>query len=327
MDIRGVLEGLDCLLLDPLRILLRLGDDLAKREGVAWVVRKGDHRLDSVEVDLYDRIIEGCIARLHLLIILRTLVDLEVLLYDVVGLPDGGQTCGLRGHGVDAVTEIHGHGVDARSDELEDGVLHELVLEGRTDQGEGHIHRADPWLRATVQKHCDDLRVLDLIELTDHGFRKLRTTLTDRNGTLGAVTGVGIGYDRHVAGLDQHLTHILVDDGLVWRNEDAAELMAGGLCVLMYIGIDGTADGCEAVVAVRENGRHRKLLKSRSDGGLQDADIGVVIDTHLIKADLEILHITAVVVCLQHLVAQRLLLRCREVDLRMLRNRRQHIIM
>ena len=137
---------------------------------------------------------------------------------------------------------------------------------------------------------------------------------------------MGIGYDRHIAGLDQHLTHILVDDGLVWRNENTAELMAGSLCVLMYIGIDGTADSCEAVVAVGEDGRHRELLKSGCDGCLQDADIGVVIDTHLIEADLEILHIAAVVVCLQHLITQCLLLRCRKVDLRMFRNRRQHII-
>ena len=143
------------------------------------MVRKGNHRLDSIEIDLHDRIIKGCVARLHLLIILRTLVDLEVLLYDVVGLPDGGQTCGLGGHGVDAVTEIHGHGVDARSDELEDRVLHELVPEGRTDQREGHIHRANPRLRAAVQKHCDDLRVLDFIELTDHGLRELWTALAD----------------------------------------------------------------------------------------------------------------------------------------------------
>ena len=215
----------------------------------------------------------------------------------------------------------------ARSDKLEDCVLHELVLEGCTDQGEGHIHRADPWLRAAVQKHCDHLRVPDLIELADHRLRELRSTLTDGNGTLGAITCVGIGHDRHVAGLDQHLTHILVDDRLVWRNEDTAELMAGGLRVLMNIGVDGTADGGEAVVAVRENGRHRELLKSGCDGCLQYADISVIIDTHLIKADLEILHIAAVVVCLQHLITQCLLLRCREVDLRMLRNRRQHIIM
>ena len=260
VDIRGVLEGLHRLFLDPLRILLRLCDDLTKREGVARVIRESDHRLDGIEVDLNDRIIESGIARLHLLVVLRTLVGLKVLLYDIIRLPYGGETCGLRGHGVDTVTEIHGHGVHARSDELEDCVLHELVLKGRTDQGEGHIHRAYPWLRTAVQKHCDHLRVPDLIELADHGLRELWPTLTDGNGALSTVTCVGIRNDRHVAGLDQHLTHILMDDRFVWRNEDTAELMAGGLCVLMHIRVDGTADGCEAVVAVRENGRHRKFL-------------------------------------------------------------------
>ena len=190
MNIRSVFEGLYCLLLDPLRILLRLCDDLTKREGVAWVVRKGDHRLDGIEVDLNDRIIESGIARLHLLVVLRTLVGLKVLLYDIIRLPDRGETCGLRGHGVDTVTEIHGHGVYTRSDELEDRVLHELVLKGRTDQGEGHIHRAYPWLRAAVKENGDHLRILDLIELADHRLRELRTTLTDGNGTLGTVTCV-----------------------------------------------------------------------------------------------------------------------------------------
>ena len=260
VNIRSVFEGLYCLLLDPLRILLRLRDDLTKRESVAWVVRKGNHRLDGIEVDLNDRIIESGIARLHLLVVLRTLVGLKVLLYDIIRLPDGGETCGLRGHGVDAITEIHGHGVYARSDELEDCVLHELILKGRTDQGQCHIHRAYPWLRAAVKENCDHLRILDLIELADHGFRELRTTLTDGNGALGTVTCVGIRNDGHITGLDQHLTHVLVDDRFVWRNEDTAELMAGGLCVLMHIRVDGTADGCEAVVAVRENGRHRKFL-------------------------------------------------------------------
>ena len=95
--------------------------------------RKCDHRNDRVEVDLNDSVIHGCMARLHLLEVIRTLVDLEVALCLLICRPYGGKTCGLRRHRIDSVSEVHGHAGNTRTDELEDLVLYEVVLKYFSD--------------------------------------------------------------------------------------------------------------------------------------------------------------------------------------------------
>ena len=52
------------------------------------------------------------------------------------------------------------------------------------------------------------------------------------------------------------------------RNKDTAGLLAGRLCVFMYIGIDGAADCAQTVMTVGEHARHRELFQSACVCGL-----------------------------------------------------------
>ena len=79
---------------------------------------------------------------------------------------------------------------------------------------------------------------------------------------------MGIGYDRHITGFDDHLTHVLVNDCLMRRNEDATGLLAGRLCVFMHIGIDGSAYRAQTVMTVGKDTRHREFFQSACVRGL-----------------------------------------------------------
>ena len=71
---------------------------------------------------------------------------------------------------------------------------------------------------------------------------------------------MGVGDNGHVAGIDHHFPHVLVNHRLVRGNENAAGLHAGALGVLMDVGVDGSAYGAEAVVAVGKDAGHGKFL-------------------------------------------------------------------
>ena len=161
--------------------------------------RKRDHRNDGVQIDLYNAIIQSCVTLLHTLEIIWTFVDFKVLFYLVIGSPYRRKTCGLRSHGINAISKIHGHAAYARSDEFKNFILYKVVFKYLSDDAQSHIHRSYPRLRGAGHEHADDLRVIDLIVFSQHGLGQLRTTLTDGNRALGAVTGMGIGNDGHIA--------------------------------------------------------------------------------------------------------------------------------
>ena len=85
------------------------------------------------------------------------------------------------------------------------------------------------------------------------------------------------------------------------RNEDTAGFAAGRFCIFVDIGVDGTADCTQAVMAVGKYTRHRELLESARIGSLKDSDIGIIVDTHGIKLNLQMLHIVRMIVLGKHL--------------------------
>ena len=95
-----------------------------------------------------------------------------------------------------------------------------------------------------------------------------------------------------------------MDDCFMRRHEDPAGLPACGLSVFMDIRIDGSADCSKAVMAVGKNTGHREFLQPGSIGCLKDSDIGVVVNTHAVKPDLQVLHIVRVVMGFQDLPGQ-----------------------
>ena len=133
MDVLVVLKDSLRLFLRECHIFLRICDDIRKRISIARMERKCDHRNDRVEIDLNDSIVHCRMARFHLLEIIRTFVDLEITLCLLISCPYGGKACGLCGHRIDSVTEIHGHAGNARSDELQDLILNKVIFKYFSD--------------------------------------------------------------------------------------------------------------------------------------------------------------------------------------------------
>ena len=94
----------------------------------------------------------------------------------------------------------------------------------------------------------------------------------------------------HSAAAGHHLPHILVDDGDVGGNVDAAVLFGCGQSEHVVVFVDGAAHGAQGIVAVGEDVGKGEGLESGGPGGLDDAYIGDVVGGHGVKADGQTIH-------------------------------------
>ena len=104
-----------------------------------------------------------------------------------------------------------------------------------------------------------------------------------------------------------HLAGILVDDGLIGRDVDAAVLLRGGQAEDVVVLVDRPADGAEAVVTVCHHIGHRKLRQTAGLCRLDDADIGDVVRNECVKRDAQLCGIRALTVRVEDLPRHRLL--------------------
>ena len=104
-----------------------------------------------------------------------------------------------------------------------------------------------------------------------------------------------VGAKNHLSASGHHLTHILVKNCPVWRNENTAILFRVSKAKDVVILIDGAAHRAEGVVAVGKHVGNRELFDSAGPGRLQNVDIVVIRRHQRVKFQLELLHIVTVV--------------------------------
>ena len=288
---------------DVSRVLLQLVD----RVGVGGMHRHRDRALDGGQVDVDAAVVPGHVGGLEFLVVLRTAVDGQVFPGLVVGDPDGGPAGGLGGHDVDRVAVFHGQAGDAGADELHDLVLDVAVLVDRADDAQSNVVGADAGLGRAGQIDRDDARALEIVGSSNELLGQLAAAFADAQGADGAVAGVGVGAEDHLAAAGHQLSVEGVDVAEVGGDIDAAELMRGGEGELVVVFVDRAADRAQGVVAVGEQIRKRELRHAGSAAGLNDADVGDVVRRHRVVLQAQIVHAVDRVVGLQNAIGHRTL--------------------
>ena len=100
---------------------------------------QGDHGLDPGEVQLNVLVVPGEVAGMKLFVFRLPPVGLVKAPGFPVGLPNGGEAGGFRGHNVNAVPEVDGQGGDSRPGELQHAVVDKAALKGGFHQGDGRV--------------------------------------------------------------------------------------------------------------------------------------------------------------------------------------------
>ena len=290
------------LILSSLQNLFRVGFQFADRVSVARVHRQGDHALDRRQIQLNAAVIVGHIGGLQFLVGLRAVVLLEVLLCNIVRLPDGGPAGCLGGHNINAVAVVGGKIGNAGADKLHDPVLHIAVGVGGGHQRQRDIVGADAGVGLAGQIDGDHAGVGHIIGAADQLLGQLAAALANGHRAQRTIAGVGVRAEDHPAAAGHHFPVIAVDDRHVRRDIDAAVLVRGGQGKLVVVLIDGAAHGAEAVVAVRHDIGQRKFLHAGGAGRLDDADIGNVVAGHRVEFHAQLLHGIACVMGFQDAV-------------------------
>ena len=290
------LGGLELhLVQDVLEVLV----ELVNLKAVGRMERQRDHGLDARQIDLDAAVVVGDIGGLELAVVVAAAVHGQKRVCVLVGGPDGGKAGGLGGHDVDAVAIVSRHARDAGAHELHDLVLDVALGKDGADDGERHIVRADAGARSAREVDGDDAGIGDIVGVAQQLLCQLAAALAHGHGAQGAVAGVRVGAQDHLAAAGEVLTHKGVDDRNMGRNEDAAVLLSSGKAKDVVVLVDGAAHGAQRVMAVGEHVGQRELLHARGTRRLDDADKGDVVARHGVEADLERLGISGRIVCLE----------------------------
>ena len=159
--------------------------------------------------------------------------------------------------------------------------------------------RADAGARGAREVDGNDTGIGDVVGVAQQLFGQLAAALTHGHGAQGAVAGVRVGAQDHLAAAREVLTHKGVDDGDMRRDENAAVLLGGREAKDVVVLVDGAAHGTQRVMAVGEHVGQRELLHARGARRLDDADKGDVVARHGIEANLKRLGVARRIVCLK----------------------------
>ena len=283
------------LMQDVLEVLV----ELVNLEAVGRMERQRDHGLDARQVDLDAAVVVGDIGGLELAVVVAAAVHGQKRVRVLVGGPDARQAGGLGGHDVNAVAVIGRHARDARAHKLHDLVLNIALGKDGSDDGERHVVRADAGARGTREVDGDDAGIGNVVGVAQQLLCQLAAALAHSHGAQGAIAGVRVGTQDHLAAAGEVLAHKGVDDGDVRRDENAAVLLGSREAKDVVVLVDGAAHGAQRVMAVGEHVRQRELLHARGARRLDDADKGDVMARHGIEANLERLGISGRIVCLE----------------------------
>ena len=270
---------------DVLEVLVELVD----LKAVGRMEWQRNHGLDARQIDLDAAVVVGNIGGLELAVVVAAAVHGQKRVRVLVGGPDARQAGGLGGHDVDAVAVVGRHARDAGAHKLHDLVLNVALGKDGSDDGERHIVRADAGARGAREVDGDDAGIGDVVGVTQQLLCQLAAALAHGHGAQGAVAGVRVGAQNHLAAAGEVLTHKGVDDGDVRRDEDTAVLLGRGKAKDVVVLVDGAAHSTQRVVAVGEHVGQRELLHARGARRLDDADKGDVVARHGIEANLKCL--------------------------------------
>ena len=291
------LGGLELhLVQDVLEVLVELVDLKAVRR----MERQRDHGLDTRQIDLDAAVVVGDIGGLELAVVVAAAMHGQKRVRVLVGGPDARQAGGLGGHDVDAVAVIGRHARDARTHELHDLVLDVALGKDGTDDGERHVVRADAGAWGAREVDGNDAGIGDVVGVAQQLLCQLATALAHGHSAQGAIAGVRVGAQDHLAAAGEVLTHKGVNDGDMRRDENAAVLLGSREAKDVVVLVDGAAHGTQRVMAVGKHVRQRELLHARGTRRLDDADKGDVVARHGVEANLERLGIAGRIVCLEN---------------------------
>ena len=297
--VRLALADLGSLELHLMQDVLEVLVELVDLKAVGRMERQRDHGLDARQVDLDAAVIVGDIGGLELAVVVAAAVHGQKRVCVLVGGPDARQTGGLGGHDIDAVAVVGRHARDAGAHKLHDLVLNVALGKDGADDGERHIVRADAGARGAREVDGDNAGIGNIVGVTQQLLCQLAAALAHGHGAQGAVAGVRVGTQDHLAATGEVLTHKGVDDGDVRRDENAAVLLGRGKAKDVVVLVDGAAHGAQRVMAVGEHVRQRELLHARGARRLDDADKGDVVARHGVEANLERLGVAGRIVCLE----------------------------
>ncbi len=209
-------------------------------------------------------------------------------LNNLIGLPDGGEAGCLRCHNIDTVTEVNRQVLNTGADELQHLILNITGCEGFLYEGKRHIVRADTLSGSAGQIYKNNLGHIQIPGVFKKLLNKLRTALADTHSTQGAVTGMRVGTENHVAAGGQLFTRVGVNDALVGRYVDTAVLLCCGKTENVVVLVDGTANGAQTVVAVGHGIGQRELGKPAGACGLDNTNVGNVMGNHSVELDFQL---------------------------------------
>ena len=287
--VRLALADLGGLELDLVQDVLKILVEFVDLKAVGRMERQGDHGLDARQIDLDAAVVVGDIGGFELAIVVAAAVHGQKRVRVLVGGPDARQAGGLGGHDVDAVAVVGRHARNAGAHELHNLVLDVALGKDGTNDGERYIVRADAGARGTREVDGHDAGIGDIVGVAQQLLGQLAAALAHGHGAQGAVAGVRVGAQNHLAAAGEVLTHKGVDDGDVRRDEDTAVLLGRGKAKDVVVLVDGAAHSTQRVVAVGEHVGQRELLHARGARRLDDADKGDVVARHGIEANLKCL--------------------------------------
>ena len=280
---------------DVLEVLVELVD----LKAVGRMEWQRNHGLDARQIDLDAAVVVGNIGGLELAVVVAAAVHGQKRVRVLVGGPDARQAGGLGGHDVDAVAVVGRHARDAGAHKLHDLVLNVALGKDGSDDGERHIVRADAGTRGAREVDGDDAGIGDVVGVTQQLLCQLAAALAHGHGAQGAVAGVRVGAQNHLAAAGEVLAHKGMDDRDMGRNEDAAVLFGSRETEDVVVLVDSAAHGAQRVVAVGEHVGQWELPHARGARRLDDADKGDVVARHGIETNLERLGVAGRVVCLK----------------------------
>jgi len=293
----GVLQKPSPRLLDLAQDIPGISIQFRYRPGVARVERQRNHRGHFSEIHLHDPVVPADRLRLQRAVILGASVDLVPRLHPGIRPPDRGEAGRLRRHHVDPVAEIDRQVGYPRADELQHLVFHPAPRKQVPDDRQRHVLGPDPGGRLPLEKHRHHLRPGQVIGFPQELLDDLRSPLPDSHRPQRSVTGVAVRCEDHPAAAGHGLPEVLVNHRLVRGNEYPSILSSRRQAEQMVVPVDGPSHGAQAVVAVRQDIRHREGLHPAGPGRLDDPHIGDVVRRQRIETDLHDPRIFRPVVC------------------------------
>ena len=195
---------------------------------------------------------------------------------------------------VDGVELLHlGHGlaVDGLAHDVPNtaerlganGHLHGLTGIGGDEAalqavGRGHGDRADDaGARGAREVDGNDAGIGDIVGVAQQLLCQLATALAHGHGTQGAVAGVRVGTQDHLAAAGEVLTHKGMDDRDVRRDKDAAVLFGSREAKDVVVLVDGATHGTQRVMAVGKHVGQRETFHTGRFSGLYNTNKGNIV--------------------------------------------------